>query len=257
MSVPLAIITGANGRLGRAMAQRMHSDGYRVLLVVHKNADAAQALVAELDPSGTAARLARCDLTLEEEVVQLFGSALAAGEHLAVLVNNHATINRQPIVDISRAEFEHVLDTNLVSCWRTMQLAAGLMTPAGGAIVNIGSAAVRLPMLDLGAYTIAKAGLHMLTRVAAQEWGSANIRVNTVSPGLVPSDMSKAAFTDPEITRRRSSVLALGRFGEPDDVAQAVAFLASERSGFITGQALLVDGGSHDNFLKSMSVPRE
>ena len=255
MTAALAIVTGANGHLGNAIARRLHFDGYRILLVVHRNRDAADAVVTELDPSGTTARVLACNLASEDDITELFSIAVRSDERLAVLVNNHGTINRQPIAEVDRGEFERVLATNLTSCWRAIQLVTPLMTASGGAVVNIGSAAARLPMLNLGAYTISKAALHMLTRVAAQELGAQNIRVNTVSPGLVPSAMSQAAFADPEVTRRRKSVLAVGRFGEAEDIAEAVSFLSSSRSGFITGQDLVVDGGSHDNFLKPISVP--
>jgi len=254
MSNRLAIVTGANGHLGNAIARRLHDAGHQLLLIVHRNRDAAETLGKELDPTGDTVRIAQCDLAVEAQIVDLFESALLTDEQLSVLVNNHATINRQPLADLERDEFERVLSVNLVSCWRAMQLAAQLMPAAGGAIVNIGSAAARLPMLDLGAYTMSKAGLHMLTRVAAQEWGVRNIRVNTVSPGLVPSAMSKAAFGDPENARRRRAVLAVNRFGEADDVAHAVTYLASEQAAYVTGQELVVDGGSHDNFLKPLPM---
>ncbi len=255
MSGAVAIVTGANGHLGHAIAERLARDGHAIALVVHRQRDRADALVARLGgPDADRVVLVR-DLADPAQVRSLLDAPELANRRIGVLVNNHGILRKAALLDVSERDYDEVMATNLRGVYFLTQLVARRMAASGGgSIVNIGSAAVSLPSLDLGAYTLSKAALLMLTRVAAQELGVHNIRVNAVSPGLVPTAMSQAAYEDPSVLQARRSALAVGRFGEPADIASAVAFLAGPEAAFITGQNLVVDGGSHDNFLKSRAA---
>jgi NAD(P)-dependent dehydrogenase (short-subunit alcohol dehydrogenase family) len=251
----LAIVTGANGRIGSAIAKRLYADGFAVAMVVHRNREAADAIVHGSGGTTEDLFVVECDMNNPREVRELLNSDPLAKVQVSALVNNHGVMSRSPFLEVTETDFDIVMNTNLRSTYFLMQGAAQRMVQAGGgSIVNIASAAVALPSLNLGAYTVSKAGMLMLTRVAAQELGAHKIRVNAVSPGLIPTAMSDDAYRDPDAAAARRNVLAIGRFGEPRDIANAVAFLVSDEAGYMTGQNLIVDGGAHDNFLKPLST---
>lgn len=249
----LAMVTGANGGIGSAIAERLFMDGYSVAMVVHRNRETAGALAHRLGGPNEDVLIVRCDLSDPGQARSLMTCESLADRQLAVLVNNHGVMYKAPLLEISENDYDAVMNVNLRSTYFLTQAAARRMvTTGGGSIVNIASASVTLPSLNLGAYTLSKAGMLMLTRVAAQELGVHNIRVNAVSPGLVPTAISEQAYRDPEVVAARRNSLAVDRFGDPRDVANAVAFLVSDQAAYVTGQNLLLDGGSHDNFLKPM-----
>jgi len=169
-----------------------------------------------------------------DDVVARFG-------RLDILVNNAGVQTWTPFLDVTEDEWDMVIRTNLKGCFLCTQAAARHMRGRGGAIVNIGSGCNKVPFPGLVAYTASKGGIEMLTKVAAVELAAHRIRVNCVAPGAIEVERTRLELDDYAGTW--GAVTPLGRIGTPVDVAQAVRFLASDDSGFITGQTLWVDGG--------------
>lgn len=247
---PLAVITGANGGIGLSTARHLWRDGYALALHYRHGHDQIDAFIKENGGPADDLFAFRCDLA------DIPGIA-AALEHprldrkLGVLVNNAGGFIRQPLLAVSPADYDAVMNLNLKSCLLLTQWAATRMSgTGGGVIVNVASATATVPGPGLGVYGVAKAGLVMLTRLAAQEFGHLGIRVNAVSPGLIRTPMTEKAYADPEEKRHREELTAGGQIGHPDDVAAAIAFLCGDKARFITGQNIMIDGGAHDGMLR-------
>ncbi|MGI9223324.1 MAG: SDR family NAD(P)-dependent oxidoreductase [Woeseiaceae bacterium] len=234
LSGETVLVTGASGNIGGAIAVRLAEAGAAILAHYHRNEAAAVALVDKLDRG----QIVQADLADESAVERMFDSV-----HPTLVVNNAASQPVSGLGDMTFAEWREVLSANLDSAFLVTQRAALAWMAAGesGAIVNIGSIEGLDPASGHSHYATSKAGLAMLTRAAALEFGSANIRVNCVSPGLI--DRDGLARDWPDGVARWHDRVPLGRIGSPIDVADAVLFLLSPASRWISGANLCVDGG--------------
>jgi len=161
-----------------------------------------------------------------------------------VLVNNAGILRAAPLADLPLAEWNALLAVNLTGYLLAAQAFGPAMRARGaGAIVHIASIAASHPQPRSGAYSASKAGVAMLSRQIALEWGRDGIRSNVVSPGLVRTPMSEAFYRDPGVAERRAALVPLGRVAGPADIADAVLFLASARAAYVTGAEIMVDGG--------------
>ena len=229
-----ALITGASGNIGGAIAERLHEAGAAVILHYHRNGAAVTRLADRLD----GAEIVQADLADESAIERLFASIRPS-----LVVNNAAA---QPVTgmgDMTYAQWRDVMSTNLDSAFLVTQRAALAWIAAGvpGAVVNIGSIEGLDPAVGHSHYATSKAGLLMLTRAAALEFGSAGIRINCVSPGLI--DREGLARDWPDGVARWHDRAPLGRIGSAIDVADAVLFLLSPAARWISGANLIVDGG--------------
>ena len=232
-----ALISGSNGAIGAAIAERLHKGGARVVLAVHNKTDRAAALAKKIG-----APMLTADLACSESIEALVAEAATVAGPLTILVNNAALQTVAPWADLDADRWDALLATNLRAAHLLTRAVAPLMAQqGGGAVVNIASIEGHQPAEGHAHYAASKAGLLMATRSAALELGSKNIRVNSVSPGLI--DDGTLAERWPEGVARWEAAAPLRRLGTPQDVAEAVAFLASSQASWVTGTDLVVDGG--------------
>lgn len=246
---PLAVVTGAGGGIGAAIAAEADRRGFAVA-VLDVDGDRAGAVAGEL----TGARSFAVDVTDEPAVEAVLGSLDAVP---ALVVSNAGIVRFGPLLDLSLADWRAVVDVNLTGTFVVCRAAARRMAAAGagGSIVAITSMNGVVPGPSSGAYTATKAGASMLVGQMAIEWGGRGIRVNAVAPGLIDGGMSGPIYADPEFRSAREGRVPLGRLGTEDDIARAVMFLAGEDAAYVTGQTLLVDGGVTHNMISQLPRP--
>jgi 3-oxoacyl-[acyl-carrier protein] reductase len=233
--VSAAVVTGAAGGLGRAISRRLGADGHRVV-AVDLSPKLAGAVV-ELQEWGVEAVPVEADLTTAEGRAAV-AEAVAETGPLGVLVNNAGITRDARLVNLTGEAFAAVLSVNLGAAYLLTRELLPLMG-GGGAIVNIASRAY-LGNFGQYNYSMSKGALVGLTRALALELAPA-VRVNAVAPGLIATEMSMAI--PQEVRGRMTAAIPLGRMGEPEEVAELVAFLASERSSYLTGQVVVIGGG--------------
>jgi NAD(P)-dependent dehydrogenase (short-subunit alcohol dehydrogenase family) len=235
-----ALVTGAARGVGRGIALELARAGCRVAVNYNSSADLAEQTVEEIKAFGEAFAVGG-DVSDASDVRSMFARVVERFGRLHLLVNNAGVQTWKPFLDVTEAEWDHVIDTNLKGCFLCSQAAAAHMKEqGGGSIVNIGSGSNKVPFPNLVAYTASKGGIEMLTRVAAIELGRYGIRVNCVAPGAIEIERTRLENADYAQTWGR--ITPLGRVGTPLDVGRAVVFLAGEDSSFITGQTIWVDG---------------
>jgi NAD(P)-dependent dehydrogenase (short-subunit alcohol dehydrogenase family) len=233
-----ALVTGAASGIGRAITERFVADGASVVAV-----DIDEAGLAALSTHfGDAVVTATCDVTSEDSVA----SACAVADDLGgldVVVANAGRGTYSPVVDHGVDEWRAILDLCLTGVFLTIKHAAPV-THDGGSIITIASLNATQPSAGMSAYCAAKAGVVMLTKVAAMELGARRIRVNSIAPGLVETNATSGFFAVPGVVPEFVENTTLGRFAQPDDIANVAAFLAGDGSGFVSGTSFAVDGGA-------------
>ena len=239
-----ALVTGSDRGIGKGIAFELARAGCRVAINFHSEPDLAEATVAELRALGADAFPVQGDVSIASSVEKMFATVIERFGRLNIHVNNAGVQTWKRLLDVTEAEWDLVIDTNLKGCFLCTQAAARHMKDhGGGAIVNIGSGCNKLAFPDLVAYTASKGGIEMFTKVAAVELGPHNIRVNCVAPGAVEVERTK--LEDPDYAGTWGRITPLGRVGTPADIGRAVAYMASPAAEFVTGQTIWVDGGMY------------
>ncbi|WP_006242916.1 SDR family NAD(P)-dependent oxidoreductase [Mycolicibacterium tusciae] len=231
-----AVVIGGASGIGWATAQALVVDGCRVT-IADVNADGARERAAELGEPHTSAQV---DVTDEASVKRLFGEA----GPLDVVVNCAGFGSLGLITDLSVDEFRGVVDVCLNGSFIVAKYA-GQKLSVGGSLVSISSLNGRQPAVGMSAYCSAKAGLSMLTQVAALEWGPRGIRVNAVAPGFVETPLTEGSSLVPGLVEDYVENTAMGRAGKPEEIAEAVVFLCSPKNSWLTGEVLDLNGGAH------------
>jgi NAD(P)-dependent dehydrogenase (short-subunit alcohol dehydrogenase family) len=245
----VAIVTGAGSGIGRATAERFASEGASVTVADIK-ADAATQVVAAIVAAGGTARAQSCDVSEPDSVEAMVAETVAAYGGLDVIHNNAAAIDQnfvdQDVVTMDLAVWDRVLGVNLTGVMLGCRFAIpALLARGGGAIVNTASAAAFYGSTGMGAYGISKAAVVALTKNVATAYGDRGIRCNAVAPGVVVAQSAQEALGGPmgPRLRRYTTSHLVGRLGYPEEIAAAVAFLASDDAAFVTGETLRIDGG--------------
>lgn len=240
----VALITGAARGIGFAAAKRMGQEGASIV-IADIDAPAAEQAADRFQADGINALAIPCDVADAEQVAQLFERAVAHFGRVDILVNNAAVQKIEPLLSKTPETFDRVLAVNLrgpflctVAFAKHVQRRGG-----GGVIINVASALGVRPAPQYADYACAKAGLLALTKVAAQELAPLGIRVNALIPPATRTELNREFFAKPEVVNAIMERLLIKRIAEPDEIADAFIFLASDASRFMTGQALILDGG--------------
>lgn len=240
----VAIVTGATSGIGAATARIFRQHGASVLAVGRDET----ALAALADPHGRTITCA-ADVTAPDAPARIVEAALAAFGKIEIMVNSAGIIAMGTLERTSDEDWDRMLDVNLRAPFRLMRAAAPHLARRKGAIVNVSSVAALRVFPGLLSYCVSKAGLDQLTRCAAIEMAPQGVRVNAVDPGVVVTDLhlrsGMTRDTYDAFLERSRETHPIGRTGRPEEIAELILFLASERSGWITGETLAIDGGRH------------
>lgn len=239
-----ALVTGASRGIGRAIAVALARAGADVVVNYVHDAAAADETVQRVQGTGRRALAIQADVSDPDQASTLVQQAIDALGHLDILVNNAGVIVRRPFLELTLAEWDRVLDTNLRGAFMVGQHAARHMAERRyGRIINISSLQGCVATIHRAAYCASKGGLNMLTKAMALDLAPYGITVNAIAAGVTATDMSKARFSDPQQRELFGRWIPAGRIATPEDLTGAVVFLASEAAAYVTGHILAVDGG--------------
>jgi NAD(P)-dependent dehydrogenase (short-subunit alcohol dehydrogenase family) len=243
----VAIITGSSRGIGRAIAERMAEQGAKVVISSRKAGpcDEVAAALNTRHGAGTAIAV-QANIASKEDLQNLVDETRKAFGKVDICVCNAASNPYYgPLAGISDEQFRKILDNNIISNhWLIGMVAPEMRARKDGAIIIVSSIGGLRGNATIGAYNISKAADFQLARNLAHEFGPDNVRVNCIAPGLIKTDFARALWEDPATLERATKGVPLRRIGEPDELAGAAVYLASQAGGFMTGQALVVDGGA-------------
>jgi len=241
----VALVTGAAQGIGKGIALRLAQEGADIVLQVRRDDERAREAAQEIEAFGRACEIVPADLAGAAAAPQVMRGAHARFAAVDILVNNAGIERHAGFLAVTEEDYDAVLDVNLKGPFFLTQAFAQALASARrpGRVINISSVHEELPFPNFTAYCASKGGLKMLMRNIAIELAPLGITVNNVAPGAIRTPINANLLDDPAKLRRLLGQIPLGRMGEPVDVAGAVAFLASEDAGYITGSSLVVDGG--------------
>lgn len=239
-----AVVSGAGRGIGKAIALGLARAGADIGLVARTESE-LNAVADEVKEIGRRAVVRASDLTVTADIPELISGLAGDLGGIDILVNNAGTNIPQDSVDVSEAAWDTVMAINLKSCFFMAQAVGKVMIEQGrgGRIINISSQTGSVALIKRAAYCASKAGLNLVTKVLAMEWGPHEILVNAVAPTFVETEMTKPMLADPQFREYALAKNVLKRFGTTDDVAGAVTYLASPAANLVTGHILLVDAG--------------
>jgi 3-oxoacyl-[acyl-carrier protein] reductase len=236
-----AVVTGGSRGIGRAIVETLAQEGGSVVFSYLQDQESATEVVEMVAARGGSATAIAADMAAPADIDHLFESVMATHGRLDILVNNAGIAIYKEFSEFTENEVNRIFDVNIKGVFHCCRHAARLMEN-NGSIINIGSTVTRVMLPEYGAYAASKGAVEQMSKVLAKELGSRGIRVNTISPGPIDTKLFRTGKTSEQIERLAAQA-ALGRIGTVDDVANLVALLLDERSGWVTGQNILVNGG--------------
>ncbi|KAA3436292.1 SDR family oxidoreductase [Rufibacter hautae] len=248
----VAIVTGASSGIGQGIAIRLGQHGASVVVNYHSDEEGAQATKEQIEAAGGKALVVKADVAQEQEVEAMFKAAKEAFGTIDILVNNAGIQKDAALVDMTMEEWQKVIGTNLTGpflCARAAArefIAQGIrkdISRAAGKIIFVSSVHDIIPWAGHVNYATSKGGVAMMMKTLAQELAPQQIRVNSISPGAIKTDINREEWESKEGEQKMLSQIPYGRIGEPDDIARVAAWLVSDEADYITGATLYVDGG--------------
>lgn len=237
-----ALVTGASRGIGKAIALELAAKGAFVIVNYNGSKEAAEQTVAEIKAAGGDAVAYQCSVSDYEACGAMITALIKEYTHIDILVNNAGITRDGLLMKMSEEDFDAVINTNLKGCFNTIRhMSRYFLKQRAGKIINISSVSGILGNAGQANYSASKAGVIGLTKAVARELASRGINVNAVAPGFVETDMTDTLSDS--VKENLKSQIPLGKIGHPQDIAKAVAFLASPDANYITGQVLSVDGG--------------
>ncbi|CUX25760.1 3-oxoacyl-[acyl-carrier-protein] reductase [Clostridium sp. C105KSO13] len=238
----VAVVTGASRGIGRAVALKLAKDGAAIAINYNGSREKAEEVKTEIVQGGGKAEIFQCDVSDFHACENFLGEILSKFGRIDILVNNAGITRDGLLMRMSEEDFDAVMNTNLKGTFHCIRFAARQMIKQrSGRIINLSSVSGVMGNAGQANYSASKAGVIGLTKSVAREFSSRGVTVNAVAPGFICTEMTEGL---PRKTKEEAAAgIPLGHFGKPEDIAGAVAFLASEEAGYITGQVLCVDGG--------------
>lgn len=245
----IAVVTGGGSGIGQAIAVGLAGAGAKVTILERNEAQAAETIEL-IGKTGTSCCSIQCDVA-DPTSVQAAAEQIERDDGpVEILVNNAGIIRPGGLMELPHEDWSALLSVNLTGYFICAQIFGRQMKAnGGGSIVHNASIAAHNPTPMTGAYSVAKAGVAMLSRQLAVEWGGYGIRSNCVSPGMILTPFSKAMYDSPGVMEARNATIPAGRVGQPEDIVSAVLFLASDQASYITGAEIGIDGGFAGNLL--------
>lgn len=242
----VAVVTGASKGIGASIAKHLAAEGASVVVNYASSKAGADKVVSEIAANGGKAVAVQGDVAKQADITRLFAETKKAYGKVDVLVNNAGVYEFSPLEQITEEHFHKQFNLNVLGLLLTTREAVKYITSDGGSIINISSVAGVHPVPTGSVYSATKGAVDAVTKSLARELGPKKIRVNSLNPGMVETEgLASAGILGSDFHKQAEAATPLGRIGKPDDIGKVAAFLASEDSGWVTGEVLLVSGGMH------------
>ncbi len=240
----VAVVTGASKGIGASIARSLAAEGAAVVVNYATSREGAEAVASEIKASGGQAVAMQADVSKSADVQRLFAQTKKQFGRIDVLVNNAGVYEFAALDDITEEQFHRQFNTNVLGLILSTREAARYFDGSGGAVINIGSAVTAVTPPASAVYTATKSAVDAVTRVLAKELGPKKIRINSINPGMVETEgVHAAGIFGSDFQKNAEAQTPLGRIGQPQDIAPIAVFLASQDSGWLTGETLLASGG--------------
>ena len=237
------VVTGGSRGIGRAIAEGFAARGANVL-ICSRTQESVEAALKEMQDAGLKADGVACDVSDEQQILTTVQTAISRLGHIDTLVNVAGVNRRKRAERVTADDYDFIFDTNLRGAFlMSREVGKHMIERKSGAQINIESLNTWMPLKGVVPYAMSKFGMQGMTRGLALEWGRHGVRVNSLAPGFILTDLTRKLWSDPEMQAWNQANAPLGRLGEPEDMVGTAIFLASKASAFMTGQTLYVDGG--------------
>ena len=242
----VAVVTGASKGIGAAIARHLAAEGAAVVVNYASSKTGADKVVAEITVAGGQAVAVQGDVSKKADISRLFAETKKYFGRVDILVNNAGVYEFGPLENVTEEHFHKQFNLNVLGLLLTTQEAVKHFPSTGGSVVNISSLVGRHPVAGASVYSATKGAVDAITKSLARELGPKKIRVNSLNPGMIETEgLHAAGFAESDFRKHIETQTPLGRIGQPDDTAKVAVFLASDDSGWVTGETLLVSGGNY------------